>query len=188
MPKGVYKRGVYSLKKNSVGQPELHFWKRVDKENGPVHPVHGKCWIWVGCLYKGSGYGQFRNMRAHRFSYSMCCGVVPDGLFVLHKCDNPPCVNPSHLFIGTPLDNMTDKMVKGRWDGGTKSPCNGEENGRAKLTQEDVDEIRSLAEKNKAPFSRYVTRQFLERMSTKHGVCIETIRSIILRKTWKVSK
>jgi hypothetical protein len=75
------------------------------------------CWIWNGPLFK-SGYGRISNrekkLRAHRVSYEFYVGPIPDGLNVLHRCDNPLCVNPDHLFVGTHLDNMKDMEAKGR--------------------------------------------------------------------------
>lgn len=75
------------------------------------------CWLWVGALFK-SGYGKFsrgdRKIRAHRASYELYVGKIPRGMQVLHRCDNPPCVNPDHLFIGTHMDNMLDMESKGR--------------------------------------------------------------------------
>jgi hypothetical protein len=85
-----------------------------------------QCWIWTGS--KGSGkdnYGFFylhgnrktgqKNVRAHRYSYELHNGKIPDGLLVLHKCDTPSCVNPDHLFLGTNKDNSDDKIRKGRF-------------------------------------------------------------------------
>lgn len=94
------------------------FWSKVDR-NGPT-PVHrpelGPCWVWTAGLI--SGYGRFaaghrESVGAHRYSMQQQ-GPIPDGMFVLHKCDNPPCVNPAHLFLGTASDNMADKTAKGR--------------------------------------------------------------------------
>jgi hypothetical protein len=84
------------------------FWAKVAVGPG--------CWEWTaGTQY---GYGRFvlggRTFKAHRLSYEISVGVIPDGLKVLHHCDNPPCVNPAHLFVGTHADNVRDREAKGR--------------------------------------------------------------------------
>lgn len=95
------------------------FWAKVNK-NGPMHPVlQTQCWLWTAGLLD-FGYGRFRSRvhswdeGAHRVSWALTYGPVPDGLDVLHKCDNPPCVNPEHLFLGTQRDNNLDRDAKGR--------------------------------------------------------------------------
>jgi hypothetical protein len=94
-------------------------WAKVDK-NGPT-PAHcpelGPCWVWIGKT-KSHGYGQIRyqekGIGTHRVAWSLTHGSIPDGLFVCHKCDNPPCCNPSHLFLGTTTENQQDASRKGR--------------------------------------------------------------------------
>ena len=89
--------------------PDKRFWSKVKKTDG--------CWLWTGHLdYQGYGdftIGRKQRYRAHRYSVILD-GRDPTGKYVCHHCDNPSCVRPDHLFIGTPLDNMQDKMKKGR--------------------------------------------------------------------------
>jgi len=105
-----------------------------------------ECWPWQGAL-KETGYGCVWRGRirylAHRLSYELFNGPIADGLFVCHKCDNPPCVNPDHLFLGTPADNMVDKTRKGR---GRNTFRPGELHPGAKLSQAQVEEILELRE------------------------------------------
>jgi len=110
------------------------FWSKVEKADG--------CWLWTAYCGKW-GYGSFcvgdSMVLAHRVSYELAYGPIPDGLDVLHRCDNPPCVRPEHLFLGTDLDNARDMDSKGR-----RRPSPGERNGNSKLSYEQVTEIRGL--------------------------------------------
>lgn len=108
-----------------------NFWAKVDKS--------GDCWNWTAFKSKGYGYimcGWKNPVRAHRFSWVLHNGDIPDGMFVCHKCDNPSCVRPDHLFLGTPADNVIDMVQKGR-----NVSCPGPKNGVAKLTPEQVRAI-----------------------------------------------
>lgn len=84
-----------------------------------------ECWIWNGCKSKGYGLLRYKRkiFRAHRFVWSAVNGEIPNGKLVCHKCDVPSCVNPSHLFIGTDLDNALDKVKKGRHKCGIGGKC-----------------------------------------------------------------
>lgn len=94
------------------------FWAKVNKESG--HWCNGiQCWFWIaGHLTKGYGYfsNGKRQIGAHVFAYELEIGPVPKDMFVLHRCDNPQCVNPAHLFAGSAKQNMRDMMEKGRDD------------------------------------------------------------------------
>lgn len=122
-----------------------------DRFNSKVRITPG-CWHWTGAL-SGLRYGGLKHegkvLKAHRLSFELAHGPVPDGMQVLHRCDRPTCVNPDHLWLGTHLDNMRDMFAKKR----RRAPL-GELNGRAKLTAEQAAAIRadsrSVAELSKA--------------------------------------
>lgn len=119
------------------------FWLKVEKSDG--------CWLWTGAR-KANGYGSLigdggrsgKVLYAHRCSWELAYGPIPDGLFVCHRCDNPPCVRPSHLFLGTSSDNNRDTWSKGRRTVSGNAGKAGEGNARAKVTEADVREIRRL--------------------------------------------
>ncbi len=120
----------------TAGDPIRRFWPKVDVRGAT------ECWPWLGA--ENSGYGFFfrsskprRWYKAHRFSYELHYGPIPDGLCVCHHCDNPSCCNPAHLFLGTRADNNRDRANKGRG-----APQDGQRNHNAKLTDVQVAEIR----------------------------------------------
>lgn len=132
------------------------------------------CWLWSGALSR-SGYGWFRlskkngQISAHRFSYQIYNGEIPNGKIILHSCDNKACVNPSHLSIGTYKDNMQDMLRKGRND-----PSRGSKNGHSKLKEKDIEEIRRQYKQGKTQIS--IGRFF--------GVGQDSVSLIVNKKTW----
>ena len=133
------------------------------------------CWNWIAAT-SAKGYGQIRLLSrayyTHRISYELEHGDIPEGMCVCHRCDNPACVNPEHLFLGTNADNMADKIAKGR-----ESPVpgiRGIDHYRAKLSEDDVIAIRS------APKS--VSHREL---ASKYGNSIANISWIRNGKGWK---
>ena len=147
---------------------EARFWKGVKIQS------KSECWPWLkaddGCY----GYGHIRDgskdLKAHRVAFTLSKGSIPIGMNVLHHCDNPKCCNPDHLFLGTHADNAKDRKLKGR-NGDHK----GSANGRAKLTETDVLEIRELFAAGNTSFSA-LGRQF--------EVSNVMARNIILGKNW----
>lgn len=127
----------------SLARSIRNFWDKVEKTN--------HCWLWIGSINL-DGYGNFwsenRSEKAHRFSYLIHFGEIPKGKSVLHKCDNPRCVNPDHIYIGTQSDNMKDRSARGRID------LKGIKNPNCKLSTEQVLEIRHLRNKEKWTQSR----------------------------------
>lgn len=115
------------------------FWAKVDKS--------GECWIFHGA-HDPQGYGYVNRaalaphmLKAHRYSWMLANGPIPDGMCVLHRCDNPPCVNPDHLWLGTIGDNNRDKMLKGRASRVTRNA--GTKQWQSILTDDLVRYIRS---------------------------------------------
>ena len=132
------------------------------------------CWIWIGT--RSLGYGRFmvggRLVRAHRFSWEHQKGPIPDGMHVCHRCDNPACVNPAHLFVGTDQDNSDDKVAKDRQARGKKVSQSGEKNPNAKLTRRQVEAIRN------DPRTRCA-------IAEKYGVTPQNVSQIKLGHRWK---
>lgn len=150
----------------------LRFWDHVDKS--------GECWIWTGyCQPKGYGlfypadYHRQRNNRttsAHRYSYELHFGPIPSGMSVCHRCDNPPCVRPDHLWLGTNGDNVRDMYAKGR--GGYRG-MPGSLHPSAKLTERDVYDMRA----------KY--RRLVNDLAADYGVTRVLVRQILAGKSWQ---
>lgn len=114
------------------------FWSKAKVATASTSPhVDTPCWVWAACRQE-SGYGLFRldgrMQGAHRASWVLTNGPIPDGMGVRHKCDNPPCVNPEHLWLGTDAEDTADKMSKGR-------QYKGEKHHSSKLTEAEAREI-----------------------------------------------
>jgi hypothetical protein len=176
---------------------KARFWAKVNKTDG--------CWGWTGAS-DCRGYGSIRiggryepQVGAHRLSWVIHRGEISEGLFVLHRCDNPNCVRPDHLFLGTHQDNMNDMAEKKRAASGEthgsrtcpgrlpsgdshwthahpESRLFGESNGIAKLTENQVREIRS-----KYSFRKYTTKM----LALEYGVGETTIKLIRYGKAWR---
>ena len=165
---------------------EERFWDKVDKSN-----LYG-CWIWTGCKTNGNfNYGFFgmkidgiwRRVNAPKLSWEMANGrKVPKGLLVCHTCNNPPCVRPDHLYVGTHVDNSRDAQKAGHL-----IRKKGEDNVWAKLTWELVRQIRydyssSTHRKDGRGHASPVSQRAL---AQKYGVSRAVIRNVLSHTTWK---
>lgn len=169
------------------------FWSKVDESGGP-----DACWLWTR-QRTAKGYGIFswsrqEPRRAHRVAWELVNGPIPDGLNALHRCDNPPCVNPSHLWLGTTADNNADMTAKGRArrNGNTvltaargerhssrthpESVLRGSAHWKTKLTEDDVREIRRVVGAGEV-------RQ--AELARRYGVTRTAISLIIRGVSWK---
>ena len=146
------------------------FWAKVDKKSDD------ECWNWTASMDR-HGYGQigvnYKNYRTHRIAWVIHSGEIPEGLCVCHKCDNPACVNPAHLFLGTLKDNAVDRSKKCR---GVSPDNTGERNGRHKITEKDVIAIR-------LKYAPYIYSAC--KLAKEYGVTTTTIYRIVKYKTWK---
>lgn len=149
---------------------EERFWNKVKEGPG--------CWEWQGYKFS-NGYGGIKShqgkrmLLAHRVSYAIAYGEIPEGKLVCHKCDNTKCVRPDHLFLGTQADNLLDMRRKGR--SGDRRVY-GEKNGSAKLTSNQVLEIRK----------RYLAGGITQKaLAGEYGVSLPLIEKIIGGRLWK---
>ena len=141
------------------------FWRHVEKTDG--------CWIWTASK-DANGYGRINGGQGHpvlatHVSWELANGPIPEGMGILHRCDNPPCVRPDHLFLGDQAINMQDCAEKGR-------TTRGERSASAKLTAQQAREIRT----------RYAQGGISQSaLGREYGLCQATIRELIIGETWK---
>lgn len=145
------------MRKRKTTDASIRVWRHVRKTE--------TCWLWTGSLhpkgYGGFNIGNHKSVRAHRFIYELLVGKIPVGMLLMHSCDNPSCVNPKHLSIGTDADNRLDSCLKGRA-------------AHSSLDAEQVKEIRKLRKEG------YLLRE----LSDLFGVTLENIHYIIRGKIW----
>jgi hypothetical protein len=122
------------------------FWEKVDKS--------GECWIWTAAMLK-TGYGSIRvegkALRAHRVAYELTHGKIPEGMLLRHSCDNPKCVNPAHLIVGTKRENTQDALERGQH-------VVGEDHYKAKIPNQAIDTIRAALAAGVS--GKYLAKQF----------------------------
>jgi len=136
------------------------------------------CWLWQGHLdRKGRGNLRVgpRRVIASRLSYEIHFDAIPDGLFVCHECDNPQCVNPDHLWLGTHRDNTDDMIAKGRHRMCGRKDVQGERNSKAKLTTQDVFSIRE----------KFAAGRTQSDLAREYGVVFSCISSVVKGQSWR---
>lgn len=144
---------------------DLRFWIHVDIRDAD------ECWVWRGRVtHEGYGVMCYRdaNVRAHRLALELTTTPVPPGMVVCHRCDNPPCVNPAHLFVGTHQDNMRDMKAKGR-------AAVGERHSRARIGAKEVAEIRKRAAAGEAD----------SLLGAAFGISRKTVFDVVARRSWR---
>lgn len=160
--------------KQLTDSDKQRFWSKVDQRE------QGECWLWRGERNRygyGISYPGSRRHRAHRVAYVLSRGRIPDNLLVLHRCDNPPCCNPAHLFLGTCADNIRDAIQKGRHPGiPNECKARGVKQHLAKLTDSTVTQMRDLYRLGTVSL-RNLARAF--------GVSKTTTLAVVQRKTWR---
>jgi len=165
--KGQPVRFIHGHGRRKQGSLADAFWLHVTSGNP------NDCWEWQGGK-NPKGYGQLYYRRAqhkaHRLSWELHNGPIPGGMDVCHKCDNPPCCNPNHLFLGTRAENTLDMYAKGR-----NRQINGEKCHKAKLTESDIPEIRRLHSEGMSQTA----------LAKQYGVSQHSISSIVRGKSWK---
>lgn len=151
------------------------FWEKVDKKD------EDECWYWTACIQSG-GYGFFglhhgELYLAHRFSWMLANNKeIPEDMFVCHSCDQPLCVNPAHLWLGTPKDNQRDSWNKGR------NSNKGEDGGNSILTHDQVVQIKKAIAETKFEYGE--KRAFCRMLADKYDVNLTSIHNIMYNLTW----
>ncbi len=170
---GVHMRiNMYKLRKKNggefVAEPlSVRFWRAVEKKRP------NDCWEWMGSRHY-KGYGEIAlshkgKTKSHRVAWALTNGEIPEGMVVCHSCDNPPCCNPDHLFLGTHKTNKHDSQEKGRH-------AFGERSGMAKLTESEVKKIRAI--------DKTGTRTRLS-LASQFGISGRMVTSICRYDNWK---
>lgn len=158
-------------------------WAKVDRSGGP-----DSCWLWTGAIDK-RGYGRAyvgwlrtesrpQMVLAHRAAWELVNGPIPKGLLACHHCDNPPCCNPAHLFLGTQADNMADAGRKGSM----RRDVRGERNPAHRLTEAEVATIRATYRRGNKWHASATSQTAL---AQRYGVHEDTIALVIQGKTWQ---
>ncbi len=166
------------------GRPETRvrrFWAKIRTDDTEARPGLGPCWNWAGALVEG--YGQIDGIGAHRVSWEIHFGAIPEGQWVLHRCDNPRCCNPAHLFLGTSKENVADMVAKSRHSRGeahsvrlrTERRPRGETVAGSRLTEADVPAIREAA----------AAGETQEALAARYGVAQPTIGRLLRGETWR---
>ena len=143
------------------------FWEKVDSNDSD------KCWNWTAGT-QSKGYGSFgigngKTALAHRIAYELESEKIPEGMCIMHLCDNRLCCNPAHLRLGTIAENNRDMVMKGR-------QVKGEDNGKSKLTRDSVIQMRS---------DYYDGKLTYENLADNFDVCKSTVRNVVTGKSWK---
>lgn len=153
-----------------MSPPKLSIESRLQKHT----KLSNGCWVFNGSLDK-DGYGVFtygrgKQVRAHRMAFEFYVGPIPNLILVCHSCDNPSCINPEHLFLGSPKDNTQDMIKKQR-----RPVLSGDDHPNAKLTEHQAHEIKQLRKQN-VP---------LRSIANQYGISFQTVSSIAKGTTWK---